>query len=147
MGGILILQLCCPSCDLFYFGLVEWLPPDVYSPRTAMNDPSSDGVEVVKPKRCRKNMKQSQGTSPKVRMDRLRAKIEELNHRNEVLQVNYNKQTEMMAKEVAVRDTLINLLKVSETTSTNRLTLIQKEVPNFPRAVLGGKFDSYRANL
>ena len=92
-------------------------------------------------------MKQCQGTSPKVRMDRLRAKIEELNHRNEVLQVNYNKQTEMMAKDAAVRVTLVNLLKVSETTSTNRLNLIQKEVPNFPRAVLGGKFDSYRANL
>jgi hypothetical protein len=112
-----------------------------------MSDAPSDGVEVVKPKRCRKNMKQCQGTSPKVRIDKLKAKIEDLNHRNKVLQVNYNKQTEMMAKEVAVRDTLINLLKVSETTSTNRLTLIQKEVPNFPRAVLGGKFDSYRANL
>ena len=92
-------------------------------------------------------MKQCQGTSPKVRMDRLRAKIEDLNHRNEVLQVNYNKQTEMMAKEVAVRDTLINLLKVSEKTSKNRLHLIQKEVPNFPRARSRGTFDSYRANL
>ena len=112
-----------------------------------MNDPSSDGVEVVKPKRCRKNMKQCQGTSPKVRMDRLRAKIEDLNHRNEVLQMNYNKQTEMMAKEVAVRDTLINLLKVSETTSKNRLRLIKLEVPNFRRALSRGTFDSYRANL
>ena len=92
-------------------------------------------------------MKQCQGTSPKVRIDKLKAKVEDLNHRNEVLQMNYNKQTEMMAKEAAVRDTLVNLLKVSETTSTNRLNLIQKEVPNFPRAVLGGKFDSYRANL
>jgi hypothetical protein len=71
-----------------------------------MNDPSSDGVEVVKPKRCRKNMKQCQGTSPKVRMDRLKAKIEDLNHRNEVLQMNYNKQTEMMAKEAGVREPL-----------------------------------------
>ena len=112
-----------------------------------MNDAPSDGVEVVKPKRCRKNMKQCQGTSPKVRMDRLKAKIEDLKHSNKVLQMNYNKQTEEMAKEAGVRETLIKLLKVSETTSTNRLTLIQKEVPNFPRAVLRGTFDCYRANL
>ena len=85
-----------------------------------MNNPSSDGVEHVKPKRCRVGVKQCQGTSPKVRMDRLKVKNEDLKHSNEVLQTNYNKQTEMMAKEVAVRDTLINLLKVSETTSTNR---------------------------
>ena len=112
-----------------------------------MNDAPSDAVEVVKPKRCRKNMKQCQGTSPKVRMDRLKAKIEDLKHRNEVLQMNYNKQTEMMAKEVAVRDTLVDLLKVSDTTSTNRLNLIHKEVPYYPRAVLSGAFDRYRANL
>ena len=112
-----------------------------------MNDPSSDGVEVVKPKRCRKNMKQCQGTSPKVRIDKPKAKIEDLNHRNEVLQTNYNKQTEMMAKEVAVRDTLVDLLKVSDTTSKNRLRLIKLEIPNFPRALSRGTFDSYRANL
>ena len=112
-----------------------------------MNDPSSDGVEVVKPKRCRKNMKQCQGASPKVRMDRLKAKIEDLKHSNKVLQMNYNKQTEEMAKEAGVRETLINLLKVSETTSKNRLNLIHKEVPHYSRAVLSGAFDRYRANL
>ena len=92
-------------------------------------------------------MKQSQGTSPKVRMDRLKAKIEDLKHSNKVLQMNYNTQTEEMAKEAGVRETLITLLKTSEKTSTNRLNLIQKEVPFYPRALKSGAFDRYRANL
>ena len=112
-----------------------------------MNDAPSDGVEVVKPKRCRKNMKQCQGTSPKVRMDRLKAKIEDLKHSNKVLQTNYNKQTEVLVKVVQEREDARSLLKISEKTSLNRLVLIQSEIPNFPRAVLKGTFDSYRANL
>ena len=112
-----------------------------------MNHPSSDGVKVVKPKRCRKNQTQCQGTSPKVRIDRLKAKIEDLNFRNEVLQTNYNKQTEVLVKVVQEREDARSLLKISEKTSLNRLVLIQSEIPNFPRAVLKGTFDSYRANL
>ena len=92
-------------------------------------------------------MKQCQGTSPKVRMDRLKAKIEDLKHSNKVLQMNYSKQTEEMAKETGVRETLITLLKTSETTSQKRLNVIKKEVPNYSRALLSGALDRYKANL
>lgn len=108
---------------------------------------SRDGVKVVKQKRCRKNQKTCQGTSPKVRIDRLKEKIEHLTFDKEMLQNNFNTQTEQLANVLAERDSARTQLKISEKTSANRLTLIQPEVPNFPRAVLKGSFDSYRANL
>ena len=82
-----------------------------------------------------------------MRLDRLKVIIEDLDFRNEVLQTNYNTQTITLAKVVAERDNARSQLESSEKTSANRLTLIQREVPNFPRAVLKGTFDSYRANL
>ena len=112
-----------------------------------MSDAPSDGVNAVKPKRCRQGMKQCQGTPPKVRMDRLKVKLEDLTHHTEVLQKNYNMQTEEMAKEAAIRASLVTLLKTSETTSQNRLNVIKKEVPNYSRALLSGALDRYKANL
>ena len=109
--------------------------------------PSSDGVKVVKPKRSRKEKKQCQGTSPKVRLDRLKQTIKDLTFHQEVLQLNYNNQTTELYKVLAERDSARTQLKISEKTAEHRLTLIQREVPNFVRGVLKGNFDRYKANL
>ena len=92
-------------------------------------------------------MKQCQGTPPKVRMDRVKVKLEDVTDHTKVLQDNYNLQTEELAKEVALRQSLVTLLKTSETTSQNRLNVIKKEVPNYSRALLSGALDPYKANL
>jgi hypothetical protein len=146
-GRYFNLAAILPKLIFIYFGVFGWLPPDVYSQRTAMNDPSSDGVKVVKPRRSRKEKKQCQGTSPKVRLDRLKQTIKDLTFHQEVLQLNYNNQTTELKKVLAERDSARTQLKISEKTSAQRLTLIQREVPNFVRGVLKGNFDCYRANL
>ena len=92
-------------------------------------------------------MKQCQGTPPKVRMDRLKVQIEDVTHHAKVLQENYNLQTEELAKEVALRHSLVTLLKASETTSQNRLNVIKEVVPNYSRCLLSGALDRYKANL
>ena len=107
---------------------------------------SAGKEKVVKPKRSRKEKKQCQGTSPKVRLDRLKETIKDLTIDQEVLQLNYNKTTELK-KVLAERDSARTQLKISEKTAENRLTLIQCEVPNFVRGVLKGNFDRYRANV
>ena len=109
--------------------------------------PSSDGVKVVKPRRSRKEKKQCQGTSPKVRLDRLKQTIKDLTFHQEVLQLNYNNQTTELKKVLAERDSARTQLKISEKTAEQRLTLIKREVPNFVRGVLKGNFDRYKANL
>ena len=108
---------------------------------------SAGKEKVVKPKRNRKEKKQCQGTSPKVRLDRLKETIKDLTIDQEVLQLNYNNQTTELKKVLAERDSGRTQLKISEKTAENRLTLIQCEVPNFVRGVLKGNFDRYRANV
>ena len=113
----------------------------------AQRDPSSDGVKVVKRKRNRKEKKQCQGTSPKVRLDRLKQIIQDLKMDQQVLQLNYNTQTTELNKVLAERDDARTRLKISEKTAEQRLELIHREVPNFRRGFLNGNFDCYRANL
>ena len=64
-----------------------------------------------------------------------------------MLQENYDLVTRQLAQEVSERDSARTQLKISEKTSAQRLLLIQREVPNFSRAVLNGTFDVYRASL
>ena len=74
-------------------------------------------------------------------------KIEDLKFLNSVLQENYDLATRQLAREVSERDSARTQLKISEKTSAQRLLLIQREVPHFPRAVLNGTFGVYRASL
>ena len=80
-------------------------------------------------------------------MERLNVKIEDLKFYNSVLQENYDLATRQLAREVSERDSARTQLKISEKTSAQRLLLIQHEVPNFARSLLGGIFDRYRASL
>ena len=116
-------------------------------PAMAKKSSSSNGETVVKQKRCRKGTKNCQGTSPKVRMERLNEKIEGLTYDKGLLQENYALATRQLARVLAERDSARTQLKISEKTSAHRLLLIQREVPDFARSVLKGTFDCYRASL
>ena len=113
----------------------------------AMKQSSSNGEKVVKQKRCRKGQKKSQGTSQTVRKERPLFKIEGLTSHLAVFQENYDLATRDLTRVLAERDTARTQLKISEKTSAQRLLLIQREVPNFSRYMLKGKFDSYKASL
>ena len=80
-------------------------------------------------------------------MERLNVEIEGLTIDNRVLRENYDLATQELALVLAERDNARTQLKISEKTSAQRLRLIQREVPNFSRAVLNGTFDVYRASL
>ena len=80
-------------------------------------------------------------------MDRLKDIIKDLTFDQEILHTDYNNQTAKLTKVLAERDSARTQLKISEKTAEHRLTLIQREVPNFVRGVLKGNFDCYRANL
>ena len=112
-----------------------------------MKPSPSNGEKVVKQKRCRKGQKNSQGTSPKVREERLNEKIQDLKNRNMVLQENLNLSEKELALVRVERDSARTQLKISEKTSAQRFLLILHEVPNFARSLLGGYFDRYRASL
>ena len=116
-------------------------------PAMAKKSSSSNGENVVKPKRCRKGQKTCQGTSPRVRIERQNVKIEDLEVLNKMWKENYETSSRQLARVLAERDSARTQLQISEKTSAQRLRLIQREVPNFPRSVLKGTFDRYRANL
>lgn len=115
---------------------------------------SSNGEDGVNRKRDRTGEPKSQGTSPKVRMERLKDKIEGLTIDKAVLQENYNladcARTQLareLARVLAERDSARTQLRQSEKTSADRLRLIQNEVPDFARSLLTGTFDCYDAGL
>ena len=129
-------------------GVVEPVVTGWNQTLVAVMKPSpSNGEEVVKQKRCRKGQKKSQGTSPKVRMERLNVKIEGLTIDNAVLQENYDLATRQLTRVLAERDSARTQLKISENTSAHRLLLIKNEVPDFSRSFLNGTFDCYTASL
>ena len=112
-----------------------------------MKHSSSNGEKVVKQKRCRKAQTSAQGTSHKVRKERLNVKTEGLKIDNGVLQTNLDLAKQELALVLAERDSARTQLKISEKTSAQRLLLIQREVPTFTRSILNGTFDCYRASL
>ena len=116
-------------------------------PAMAKKSSSSNGEKVVQPKCCRKGQTNCQGTSPKVRMERLNVKIDGLTIDNAVLQENYDRATRQLTRVLAERDSARTQLKISENTSAHRLLLIKNEVPDFSRSFLKGRYDCYTASL
>ena len=113
----------------------------------AKTSPSSNGENVVKPKPSRAGQKSAQGTSPKVREDRLKKKIEDLTVLNKCLGDTMQNTTCELAVMTAERDSARTQLKISQQISEARLLMIKNEVPDFSRHFLKGSFDRYRASL
>ena len=116
-------------------------------PAMAKKSSSSNGENVVKPKRCRKGQKTCQGTSPKVRIERQNVKIEDLKVLNKMWKENYETSSRQLARVLAERDSARTQLKISEKISAARLLLIKNEVPEFSRSFLKGRYDCYTASL
>ena len=113
----------------------------------AKTSPSSNGENVVKPKRCRAGRPSASGTSQKVRQDRLKKKIEDLTVLNTCLGDTMQNTTCELAVMTAERDSARTQLKISQQISEARLLMIKNEVPDFTRHFLKGSFDRYRASL
>ena len=120
----------------------------------AVMEPSASNGEVRVPlKKDRTNYKnKGQGTSPKVRIDRLKVTIEHLTFEKATLQEKYNdadSARKNLARELArvleERDSARTELRQSEKTSAHRLLLIKNEVPDFASSLLSGTFDCYDA--
>ena len=111
-----------------------------------MNHSHDDGINVVKPKRSRAGKKNAQGTSPKVRMERLHTQIRQLTNDIAVLQAKYDVAVRQGAVVLAERDSARYELKAAENVSRRRLLLIENEVPDFSRKMDDGTFECYAAD-
>ena len=112
-----------------------------------MNHSSDDGINVVKPKRSRAGKKNAQGTSPKVRMERLRTQIRQLTNDIAVLQAKYDVAVRQGAVVLAERDSARDELKAAENASSRRLLPIENEVPDFARVIDDGTVGCYAADF
>ena len=104
---------------------------------------SSNVEQVVKPKRCRKGKTNAQGTSPKVRINRLKVKLEDEKVLKNMWQTNYGTLALELKRVFAERDTARAQLKLTEKTSAARLALIKTEVPDFADSFFKGRYDCY----
>ena len=104
---------------------------------------SSNVEQVVKPKRCRKGKKNAQGTSCKVRIDRVKVKLEDEKVLKNMWQTNYETLALELKRVFAERDTARAQLKLTEKTSAARLALIKTEVPDFADSFFKGRYDCY----
>ena len=82
----------------------------------AKKSSSSNCEKVVKPKRFRKGQTNCQGTSPKVRTERLKVQLEDAKSYNNVLQENYDLAAQQLVRFVYERDSARTQLKIFETT-------------------------------
>ena len=118
----------------------------------AVMDMFDDGIVPVVPKRCRAGRssragkKNAQGTSPKVRIDRLKQKVDLLYNDIAVLQARLDDTVRHGGVVLAERDSARAELKAVEIVSRRRLLIIQNEVPDFARKVDDGTFECYAAD-
>ena len=108
-----------------------------------MDHSSDDGINVVKPKRCRAGQGNAQGTTHVVRKQRMQTKIDGLTKDIAVLQAEYDVAVRQGAVVLAERDSARYELKAAENTSAHRLLLIENEVPDFVGKMNDGAFDCY----
>ena len=110
-----------------------------------MRRPSSNGSKE-QVKRVRKTPSKP-GTSTAVRFARLHHQIERLEEEKAALARDVDLGKATLLQVIVQRDDARSRVSSSEKTSQHRLDMIQREVPNFARQVLSGRFDHYRANL